>query len=81
MDRFCLKRKHLNEQKPDPSSHGYFETLGLSLKKNEHSIFLTESPRGLVANVLDCDIIVREIELQSRYWFFLDNSHGERDGK
>ena len=32
------------------------------------SIYLSEgSPRDVVANVLDCDIIVNEFELQSHY--------------
>ena len=27
-----------------------------------------QSPHGVVGNVLDCDIVVREFELQSRYY-------------
>ena len=40
------------------------------MMKPKFSIFILErvNPRNVVANMLDCDIVVSEIELQSRFY-------------
>ena len=41
------------------------------------SISVKRGPHGEVANVLDCDIVVSEFELQLRYYIhFRTNTHG-----
>ena len=44
---------------------------GISSSKSKFVHVLTEDrwiPRGIVANVLDCDTVVSEFELQSRWY-------------
>ena len=59
---------------------GYFQhecTLQIEprLFKTNEITFLRESPRGVVANVLDCGIVETEFEHQLRYYVYFLERH------
>ena len=57
----------------------------INLKLSEQSIYLSiylwESPDGVVSNVLDCDIVVSEFELNSRYYGHFRTNTLQKDMK